>query len=58
MDKETLASFGKEVGVQKGPSKFEALRTTIIKKLEEREGTWSEIAPEVAQIASKFATPA
>lgn len=59
MDKETLAAFGKEVGVDKGPSGFEALRTTIVKKLEEREGaSWSEMAPEVAVLASKFATPA
>lgn len=58
MDSETLAAFGKEVGVDKGPAGFDALRTTVVKKLEEREGTWSEVAPEVAALASKFATPA
>lgn len=54
MDGETLASFGKEIGVDEGPAEFDALRTTIVKKLEEREGTWSEIAPEVVEITSKF----
>lgn len=58
MDSKTLAGFGSEVGVEKGPAEFTALRTTIIKKLEEREGTWAEIAPDVAAIASKFAKPA
>ncbi|CAM9707077.1 unnamed protein product [Ectocarpus sp. 4 AP-2014] len=58
MDSETLAAFGSEVGVEKGPAEFTALRTTVIKKLEEREGTWAEIAPDVATIASKFAKTA
>lgn len=58
MDQDTLAAFGKEVGVDEGPASFDALRSTIVTKLEEREGTWSEIAPEVVALATKFAAPA